>query len=239
MEKAISLQNLMKETHNMQNLLMILKAHTEGIKERLHHSPLQQKLISKETEAIYANVDRLNKLMSSLLIYRDAKDTMDLLKNGRIDLSKMVVDLVSECRLAFPYCVFQIKVPSKTSIVGDSEKLTFALRMILENAVKYNPHTKPRVSLHLKVEGKKCAISIKDNGVGIAAQDVPKVFLPFYRGRKGMNHHFPNAQCGHGSGVGLATAREIIQFHGGKISLTSKLGKGTEVEIVLPMKNQE
>ncbi len=226
MLKTVSVQNLAKTTHDMQNLLMLLKAHTEGLKNKLRRSPVKEQLIGKETEAIYMNIERLSKLMNSLLIYSDAKDGMNLLRYKNFDLVRMIVDLVAEYQSAFPGYSFQVKTPASALFRGDAAKIVVVLRNILENAVKYNSQTGSVISLQLKVVKRNYEIIIKDSGIGIAAQDIPKVFLPFYRGRKGINQQ--------GSGLGLAIAQEIIQFHGGKITLQSKLNVGTEVTIVLP-----
>src|SRR3990170_9067646 len=214
----------------MQNLLMLLKAHTEGLKEKLQSSPLKRRLIGRETDAMYVNIDRLSKLMSSLVIYKDVKDTMDLLKSQSFDLARVMSGLVDEYKLAFPDRTFQLQVPVTAAFVGDLAKITIVLRNILENAIKYNPKKGKRsIIISLKAIQKNYEILIQDSGIGIVAQDIPKIFLPFYRGRKGIDQQ--------GSGLGLAIAKEIVEFHGGKISLISRLNKGTEVKIVLPRKN--
>ena len=230
MQKTVSLHNLAKTAHDMQNLLMLLKAHTEGLKEKLQSSPLKRRLIGRETDAMYVNIDRLSKLMSSLVIYKDVKDTMDLLKFQNFDLAKVISGLVEEYQLAFPDSTFQLQVPITAAFVGDLAKITIVLRNLLENAIKYSSKKgKKSILVSVKTVKKNYEILIQDSGIGIAAQDIPKIFLPFYRGRKGIDQQ--------GSGLGLAIAREIVQFHGGKISLISRLNKGTEVKIVLPRKN--
>ncbi len=228
MQKTVSINNLAQTTHSMQNLLMLLKAHVEGLSDKLKSSPPKQQLISKETEAIYANVDRLSKLMNSLTIYKNVKENMDLLQSKQFDLSKLLSDIVQEYREAFPYFSFRTDIPKNAAFVGDAKKITIVLRNILENAIKYcqKKSKKSPVFIGLRVVKKNYEFSIRDSGIGIPPQDIPKVFLPFYRGRKGINEQ--------GSGLGLAIAREIVQFHRGKITLTSKINVGTEVKIVLP-----
>ena len=68
---------------------------------------------------------------------------------------------------------------------------------------------------------------VSDNGVGISAEDLPKVKTKFYK----ANH------TRHGSGIGLAVANEIVEMHGGRLIINSELGKGTTVMIRLPAQN--
>ena len=77
----------------------------------------------------------------------------------------------------------------------------------------------------LSSDGNKIAISIRDDGTGIAPEILPKIFEPFVTTK----------EHGHGTGLGLAVSRSIIERHSGKISLQSELGKGTTVTITLPV----
>lgn len=227
---AVSLEKIARTTHGMQNLLMLLKAHIEKLQTKLKNSS-EQRLIGKETQAIYVNVDRLSKLMGSLSLYKKVKGNTDLLKKQRVDLGKLITHLVDEYEKAFPKFVFSKNILPKVFILGDAEKLQIVLRNILENAMKYSKRfrRKSQVSITLKKVSKNYQLDIMDNGIGIPAQDIPKIFLPFYRGRRGIDEK--------GSGLGLAICREIIQFHHGKITVQSKVNQGTKVTVILPVKS--
>ena len=123
----------------------------------------------------------------------------------------------------------EIEVPEHLALVripGDQAKLVWT--NLLSNAVKYNrPGGVIRVSLgqdaiHLTGE-------VSDTGIGIAADDLPHVFDEFFRA---SNAKLASA---HGSGVGMATVRRVLENWGGQISVESELGKGTVFRFVLPM----
>lgn len=122
-------------------------------------------------------------------------------------------------------------------IVGDERRLRWALGNIIDNAIKYTPPG-GRASLEIKgVEGNFARLRVRDNGVGIAADELPQVFTRFFRGT-------PTSVTGRalrvpGTGQGLTIARQIIEAHGGKISLRSSPGIGTAVYFTLPLSESE
>lgn len=111
-------------------------------------------------------------------------------------------------------------------VTGDESLLKIAFTNIIDNACKYSDdHT---VNIRLNHNGKLIEVIFKDNGIGIPEEDIRKVFEPFYRG---TNAHFTQ-----GSGIGLPLVNQIIKNHLGRISITSKTGKGTTVTVMLPPK---
>ena len=109
----------------------------------------------------------------------------------------------------------------------DSDKLTNALYQVLHNAIRF---TKPGGSVILKAEtmDHRVRISVKDDGPGIPEKDIPLLFKRFgklYR---------PNEES-HGTGVGLALAKHIIDQHGGDISVHSQVGEGSTFTIQIPI----
>ena len=81
----------------------------------------------------------------------------------------------------------------------------------------------------LKEDGGVVEISVKDTGIGIAAEDHEKIFEPFYRGK--------NASSESGVGLGLSLVKEVVDLHGGKILVQSELNKGSIFSILLPVGN--
>jgi len=118
-------------------------------------------------------------------------------------------------------------------VLGDERRLRWAVGNIIDNAIKYTPPG-GKVSLEIKDEEEGFArLRVRDSGVGIAADELPNVFTRFYRGTPvsvtGRALRVP------GTGQGMTIARQIIEAHGGRISLRSSPGVGTAVYFTLQL----
>ena len=111
--------------------------------------------------------------------------------------------------------------------MAEPEKLSIAIKNVIENAVKYSKDEGGKVTVEVTSDRKKLYINVIDTGVGIPQKDLPKIFDRFYRG--------DNAYKGaNGSGLGLSMVKKIIEEHNGDIRVTSKKGQGTTVKISIP-----
>jgi signal transduction histidine kinase len=108
---------------------------------------------------------------------------------------------------------------------GNALLLKRAFLNVMENGCKYSRER--RVSVVIHARGPLLAISFRDRGTGIAPQDLPHVFKPFYR--SGINGDIA------GHGIGLPLTYRIVQLHGGNIRIDSTVGQGTTVRISLPL----
>ena len=113
-------------------------------------------------------------------------------------------------------------------IVGDKPRLEQVLINMVTNALKYTPDG-GKITLSAGVTGKNVFASVRDNGIGIPADDVDKVFDRFYRVDKARSR-----ESG-GTGLGLSIAKEIVARHSGELTLESELGKGTVITMTLPV----
>ncbi len=112
-------------------------------------------------------------------------------------------------------------------ISADPDRLASVVENLVSNAIKYT-HTGGMVSISALVEGEELLIRVKDNGSGIDSDEQQKVFEPFYRGNQGRRFK-------QGMGLGLSIARDLIEAHGGRISLESIPGEGSLFTIHLPL----
>jgi len=113
-------------------------------------------------------------------------------------------------------------------ITADKEKIEQVVINIISNSIKYTPDG-GLIILRARADEDAIYISVSDNGVGIPEDDLPRLFERFYRVEKART-----TDTG-GTGLGLAIAKEIAEAHGGTIGIRSKVGKGTEVTIELPL----
>jgi len=97
---------------------------------------------------------------------------------------------------------------------------------LIDNALKYSRPETP-IEIKARVEGEQLQVQIMDRGIGIPAEDLPRVFDKFYRVER------PEAVTG--TGMGLAIGRGIIEAHGGTITAENRLGGGTLITFTLPL----
>ncbi len=112
-------------------------------------------------------------------------------------------------------------------IYGDSSRIEQVIMNIISNSIKYTPEG-GKISVSGRAEDDEVFITVRDNGIGIPEEDIPRIFDRFYRVDKARSR-----ETG-GTGLGLSIAQEIISRHNGRIEVESKLNEGTAVTIVLP-----
>ncbi|MCC9137837.1 ATP-binding protein [Pontibacter silvestris] len=110
-------------------------------------------------------------------------------------------------------------------IKGNEALLLIAVVNVLENAIKFSPQTRA-ITGFITVEKLDVSLKVKDQGVGIAQEDLKHVFVPFFRA--------DNVRNITGHGIGLPLAERILKLHRGSIQIDSRINKGTEVTIKLP-----
>jgi signal transduction histidine kinase len=97
---------------------------------------------------------------------------------------------------------------------------------LISNAVKYSPNA-PDIHVRARADEKTVEIAISDSGIGMDAEDLPKLFQPYYRARSATGIA--------GTGIGLNVVKQVVELHGGTVEVTSELGKGTTFTILLPI----
>jgi signal transduction histidine kinase len=114
------------------------------------------------------------------------------------------------------------------TVEADQALLHQAVYNLTENALKYTPEN-GHVTISTLSKPGYLTFSIKDSGIGIAPDDLPRLFEKFYRGKQ------REARAQHGSGLGLAIVHSIATNHGGKIWVDSVLGKGSIFYLQIPL----
>jgi signal transduction histidine kinase len=178
---------------------------------------------------IHNETMRLNALASSFL-------DLARLESGRVQFRKnsfSIADLMYECKDVMASKAtednIQIRVESPEGLPlldADRDKIKQVLLNLLSNAIKYN---RPNGSVMLRAEASEneMTLFIQDTGLGIPDESVPHLFEKFYRVRE----HETRAS---GTGLGLSICKQIIQGHGGRIEVKSKIGVGTVFSLFIP-----
>lgn len=185
----------------------------------------------KTLEAVSDQVDRLTRLVHRLLDISRFEAGGGRLELRRINVRDFLAELTDGFRvLAFQNGIdFSVTVADDVpvNIEGDADRLNEVLGNILSNAFKFTDRG-GRIALEALREGAGVRVEVRDSGVGIAPDKLPKIFEKFYQ----VDNPAQPRQAG--SGLGLAIAREIVEAHGGTISADSEPGKGTRFAVVLP-----
>ncbi len=118
--------------------------------------------------------------------------------------------------------------PGLPPVMADRQALAEALLDLLNNAYKYTDGVEKRIEVRASRAGPAVLLEVTDNGRGIAPREQKRIFDKFYRGTE------PLLKAIEGTGLGLAMVKHIVAGHGGKVAVTSDLGKGATFTITLP-----
>ncbi len=178
----------------------------------------------QELSTIIGQAKRISELIRQLLDFARPK----LLSLQSVDINGVIQEVLNFVRLQFKQSAInsvEILDRDLPKVYGDPSLLYQVILNIVVNsfqAMRNGGELRVRTSAETGAQGKKDVfVSIEDTGEGIQPQNLQKIFTPF----------FTTKEPGRGTGLGLAVTRRIVQDHGGKIEITSKVGKGTEVRI--------
>jgi signal transduction histidine kinase len=124
--------------------------------------------------------------------------------------------------------VLRYRGPEHAKLVGDGRRLSQAFGAILDNAVKFSPRGGV-IEIRLEADPRELRVKVRDQGIGIPAGEIPLAARRFFRGSNAPLANFP------GSGLGLASARDTVERHGGSLEIDSEVGRGTCVTARLPV----
>ena len=184
----------------------------------------------EKIERIKTRIDELLKLINSWL--RVISTDINKLKDGFTEISISVPISNALESLSALAERKNIEIDTRLNenlhpIKGDSVSFSEVFVNIISNSIKYSPNG-TRILINAKEDGNNLTVSIKDSGIGISSEDLPRIFEGFFRTKSSI-------EIATGHGIGLAVARQIIDAHNGSISVESEVGKGTTFTIILPI----
>jgi two-component system CheB/CheR fusion protein len=183
-------------------------------------------------ELMRRQTDQLIRLVDDLFDVSRVTHGRITLEKERIDVATVVAqaiettrDLIAERRHSLAVDV----PPQPIPVDGDAVRLQQVFVNLLSNAARYSPEG-GRIWLSAARDGSEAVISIRDEGQGISAEALPRIFDPFFRSEAARQ------TSGHGLGVGLSLVHSLVQLHGGRVQVMSDgPGKGSEFVVTLPL----
>ena len=179
-------------------------------------------------DAIIAEGEAMKNLVEQLLFLARGDNHTMKVKPERLDATEVAAQVLKETALVDQTHPLSADWDGSVFLAADPDLLKEALRILVDNAVKYTPEG-GRITLKIRRAGESARLEVMDEGVGVAGEDLPHVFERFYRADASRAR-----QTG-GSGLGLSIAEHIARCHNGHLEVTSAPGIGSKFTLVLPL----
>ncbi len=214
-------------SHELRNPLAPLKTSVDLLRMR----NLNDAIAERAVDVIERQVTHLTHVVGDLLDVSRITSGRIALANEELDLQTVVaraVETVGPLLESKGHSLVSNPPPHPVTIRGDITRLTQVMVNLLGNAVKYTPDG-GRIEIDVQPEQESVAIHVRDNGIGIAAELLPRVFDLFTQGQRALD------RTDGGLGIGLALVHRIVSLHGGTVkAFSAGPGQGSEFVVTLP-----
>ena len=215
-------------SHDLKTPITAIKGYVEGIMDGVADTPEK---MDKYIKTIYNKANDMDRLINELTVYSGIDSNRIPYHFHRINVSEYFGDCIEEVGLDLESKNIELNysnlVSPDTLVIADPEQLKRVINNIIGNSIKYLDKEKGEIDIRILDELDSIRVEIEDNGKGIAAKDLPKIFERFYRTDASRN------SSKGGSGIGLSIVKKIVEDHGGYIWATSKEGEGTCMHFVI------
>ena len=219
-------------SHEFRTPLAVIHAVSENLADGLITDRQQ---IEQCGVVIRNDVRRLAGMVEQVLEFAGAFRGKTLYQPQPVDLNELFEQVLARHPMLEPDKQWEIERQIQAdlpAVLADPTALASAVRNIIDNAIKYSGAHRSWIGIKAHTEmsdsAQRIHVTIQDKGIGIPAAEVPYIFEPFYRGREVIA-----AQI-HGNGLGLSLVKNIIEAHGGTITVTSTEGEGSSFTLSLP-----
>jgi len=216
-------------THELRTPLTNIRLYVESLIDQPDALPATR---SQSLNVINQEVRRLERLVGDMLSVSEIEAGTLKLTTDDVRLNVLFEELEADFhhQAQAKHIGLKFILPPKLPvIVGDRDKIVLALGNLVGNALKYTP-ANGEVSVSVRADADQVSVDVADNGIGIKDDEAELVFDRFYRSKDRRLEGVT------GSGLGLALARQVVRLHGGEITLTSVLNKGSTFTMTLPMR---
>ena len=214
-------------SHELRTPLTSIQGFVETLKDGAINDPGKAQYF---LEIIEKQSNRLNNLIEDILQLSKIESQEIIMNLQSINLRDLIDKTISEFKKKIEQKNHKIKInisPQLPLIKADPEQIEVVFRNLLDNAIKYTPNG-GEIYISAFEKAENIYIEVADNGIGISAEHLPRIFERFYRADKDRSRKLG------GTGLGLAIVKHIVQANQGTIGVESKPGKGSKFFFTLP-----
>ena len=191
-----------------------------------------EKVLEESIAAIQSETRHMKTLVEQLLFLARGDSGRQQLTPEPMDLSALMDEVLEEYRMIDEAHEWKRGRMAPAPVSADPALLKQAVRVLVDNASRYTPEG-GSIRLSAGAEGGSCWLEVQDGGIGIDAEDVPRIFDRFFRADPAR------ARQSGGTGLGLSIARWIVENHDGHFEVVSRPDLGTRIRVYLPMREAE
>lgn len=217
-------------SHEMKTPLATIQMYAETLESGRVRD---EKKLADYHRVIYSESQRLGQLIEDVLDFARMEKQAEQFHFQPVNVTEMLEEVSYPFRRQVEHAGgrLHVELPESLPLLPlDSKAMQQAVGNLLSNALKYSPERK-QITLRAGWEKGQVAISVEDEGIGIAEEDQQRIFDKFYRANHGLAHNTK------GAGLGLAIAGRIVKAHKGRINVWSEPGRGSRFTILLPWAN--
>jgi two-component system phosphate regulon sensor histidine kinase PhoR len=215
-------------SHELRTPLSILRGYLETLLENPKQPPAE---LLRIFEVMERHSNRLNLLVDDVLSLARLEGPRGPLDLTTVRPTVFLRGIMRDWEKKFATKNLQAELDVSDDLPplrADEGRLQEIVYNLLDNAVKYSPPG-GRILVRAERTDDTICLSVADNGAGIPARDLPRIFERFYRADKARHRELG------GTGLGLSIVKHIAQLHGGSVEAASEIGRGTTVRVHLPM----
>lgn len=218
--------------HELRTPLTAIKGYVQILAKQLARTEAPSPMIDKSLVTLREQSDRMERLINDLLDFARVETGQLAFRYQDFNLVSLIEETVAEAARSTQRHRVALETPH-AEINGrwDRDRLAQVFANLLTNAIKYSPDGGP-ITVTVDWSGQHeddVSIAVRDEGLGIPSQDLPRLFARY--SRVGDSSHFYRS----GLGIGLYITKEIVDSHGGRISVTSESGQGSVFTVSLPL----
>lgn len=213
-------------SHELKTPLTSLSAIIQVANSKLKTS--DDTFLAGAMDKAYTQVRRMTSMINGFLNISRLESGKLIIDKKHFDMEMLLQEMIAEIGLVAPGHNIVLKDCNVRDVFADREKIGSVITNLLSNAVKYSPKGK-NITVRCGLSGESISVSVQDDGIGLAAHDLDKIFDRYYRVESSNTRHIA------GFGIGLYLSAEIVRQHGGKIWVESEPEKGSTFYFELPL----